>query len=249
MKDMKEALGSSAKADITHVRAGMRNYTARACEYGNDKYERANYLRPTGEAAHTRPTRADFERLRVYLRGAISHFSRILDAMELHQATDPALLDVEGMRRAAYAPDTDPGNDKVGPSNLPHFCGGFASAMMGLEQAINAGLLPADPGVTWEKKAQPIAVGHDERDVVRPAEVAEQRRCIPYKFAVGDRVKIGGDARAAGTVGYVFALEALDGFGRPTYCIDPEPDKRVGCTGMPYANEGQLEACPFQETP
>ncbi|MCP4469036.1 MAG: hypothetical protein GY813_20115, partial [Halieaceae bacterium] len=57
----------------------------------------------------------------------------------------------EGMRRAAYAADTDPGNDKVGPSNLPHLAHLSAGLMMAIEQSINSGLLPADPGQTWDK--------------------------------------------------------------------------------------------------
>lgn len=150
MKDLKAALGSDIKADITHVRTEFSNYTARACMYGNVKYERANYLRPTGGVHHTEPTAEDFERFRAYLRAAISHAQQTLDAMEIHQSQDPELKDVDGMRRAAYAVDTDvtPGA-KVGASFLPHVAPACASLNMAITQAVHCGLLPRDPGPTW----------------------------------------------------------------------------------------------------
>lgn len=151
LKDMKEGLRSARKADITHVRMPMLVYASRACEYGSVKYERSNFLRPTGDGGHTKPTKADFERLRGYLRAGLSHTVTVLDAMEAHQAGDPQLLDVAGMKRAAYCEDTDvtPGQ-AVGASLLPHLCGALASFNMALAQAVACGLLPADPGRPWE---------------------------------------------------------------------------------------------------
>lgn len=144
MKDMKEGLTSARKADITHVRGPFMVYTARPCEYGSDKYERSNFLRPAGG------TKADFIRFRQYLRAALSHVVSTLDSMERHQAGDPDLLDEAGMRAAAYAADTDrqPGA-KVGASLLPHVAHGCASLMMAVTQAAESGLLPADPGTPW----------------------------------------------------------------------------------------------------
>lgn len=152
LKDIKEAMGPGAarKPDLTHLRSTFSTYTVRPCEYGCDKYERANYLRITGNVAHKEPTADDFTRLRVYLRAAMSHVMQTLDSMELHQANDPNLLDVEGMKRAAYAVDTDtkPGQ-KIGPSLLPHIAPACASLMMAIEQATACGLLPRDPGTPW----------------------------------------------------------------------------------------------------
>lgn len=148
VKDMKEALSSGRKPDITHIRTPLLVYGARACEYGSDRYERANYLRATDG------TKADFLRLRAYLGAALRHVSAVVDSMEAHQAGDPQLDDVEGMKRAAYAEDTDaPPSGKVGPSLLPHLCGAVASLNMAITQATAAGLLPADPGQPWA--AQP----------------------------------------------------------------------------------------------
>lgn len=150
LKDVKEALGSARKPDITHLRSAFATYVSRPCEYGCDKYERANYLRATGEGAHEQPTGTDFERFRSYLRAMISHGLLVLDAMERHQANDPQLLDVDGMKRAAYAVDTDmkPGQ-KIGASLLPHVAMCGSSMMMAIEQAVDCGLLPRDPGTPW----------------------------------------------------------------------------------------------------
>lgn len=144
LTDLKAALGNGSKPDITHVRKPLMNYIARACEYGSAKYERANYMRPTGSS------REDFIRFGAYLRSAISHFVETADAMELHLSQDPKLEDLEGMRAAMYAADTDvtPGAS-VGASGLPHVAHGLAGAMMALVQATGAGMLPADPGQPW----------------------------------------------------------------------------------------------------
>lgn len=161
-KDMKEALGNARKADTTHVRRSFQIYTARPCEYGCDKYERANFMRPTGDGPHAEPTTADFARLRVYLRAARDHIDDTLESMERHQSQDPKLEDVEGMKRAAYAVDTDakPGQ-KIGASFLPHVAHACASLNMAITQATDCGLLPKDPGTPWrdaleEKLREPL---------------------------------------------------------------------------------------------
>jgi hypothetical protein len=146
MKDQKEALHNHRKPDITHCRRSFKVYAARACEYGEAKgYERANYLRPAGESLGD-----DFKRLRAYLRAGISHFEAVLDSLEHHQANDPRLEDVEGMRAAAFAPDTDT-DGRFPASLLPHLCGGSASIVMAIEQAVTCGLLPEDPGQPWTR--------------------------------------------------------------------------------------------------
>lgn len=138
LQDMKAALRSGAKPQFSHVRSGVKTYIARNCEYGSDKYERANYLRPTPSIAD------DFERLRGYAEAAERHLTGLTDSLERHQALDPLLEDVEGMKRAAYAADEE--------SGLPHVGGLVTSAMMLIEQAIQCGLLPKDPGQPWKKR-------------------------------------------------------------------------------------------------
>ena len=143
--DLKAALGNSSKPDLTHVRKTLMTYIARACEYGDAKYERANYMRPAGD------TKENFLRYRAYARAAASHIMETLDAMELHQSLDPDLKDVVGMRAAMYAADTDfTEGVKVGASGLPHLAHAAASLMMTIVQAALAGDLPSDPGRPWE---------------------------------------------------------------------------------------------------
>ena len=153
LKDLKEGLSSSRKPDITHVRLPFMIYTARACELGDVKYERSNFLRRVSDGPE--PTAEDFKRFRAYLRACASHLFHTLDAMERHQAQDPNLEDIEGMKRAAFAPDTDvsPGG-KVGASGLPHVSPACSSLMMAITQAVDCGLLPADPGRPWEAEAK-----------------------------------------------------------------------------------------------
>jgi hypothetical protein len=156
VKDLKEGLSSARKADVTQARGGIKRYLSRACEYGNAKYARANFLRPTveggkrGGGGAVEQTRADFERFRSYLRAASSHLDAVLDSMEYHQAIDNELVDADGMRRAAYAEDEDakPGCP-IGASGLPHVAHAVASLMMAIEQATLYGLLPHDPGQPW----------------------------------------------------------------------------------------------------
>lgn len=147
LSDAKAALRRGVKPDITHVRTPLMNYVARNCEYGEDKYERSNFLRPTDNG------KPAFERYRAYLRAAVAHTIKVLDAMERHQAMDPKLEDVKGMKKAAFAIDTDPDTTgKVGPSLLSHIGGAAASLNMALAQAVDAGLLPEDPGTPWRNK-------------------------------------------------------------------------------------------------
>lgn len=178
LKDTKEGTRGGRKPDTTHVRSSFLTYTARPSEYGDDKYERANYLRPTGDAIHTTPTKADVDRFRNYLRAGMDHARKALDAIERHQALDPHFEDIAGLRRAAYAVDTDetPGNP-IGPSLLPHVAPACSSYMMAIEQAVNCGLLPVDPGQPWRSNAEVIIARYcdgDEAEVFhrRPAPVA-----------------------------------------------------------------------------
>jgi len=167
-RDLKEALSSGRKPDITHVRGPFKTYTARPCEYGSAKYVRGNFLRPAAPegALLSARTRANFERFRAYLRAAASHIDATLDAMERHQARDGELTDVRGMVQAAYAVDTDakPGCP-VGPSLLPHVAHACASLMMAVTQAVDFGLLPEDPGRPWETKMVSLGfLGHERAE-------------------------------------------------------------------------------------
>lgn len=185
MKDLKEGLSSARKADITHVRKAFMTYTSRPCEYGSAKYERANFLRAATPVPEGAPIAGDFVRLRQYLRAATSHIADVLDSMERHQAGDPNLLDVDGMRRAAYAVDTDvtPGA-KVGASMLPHVAHACASLMMAVTQAANAGLLPLDPGTPWVQ-----APARERFEIVALNEIDDRPRFFADSLDAEDHLK------------------------------------------------------------
>jgi hypothetical protein len=180
VKDMKEGLSSARKPDLTHVRTPFMVYTSRNCDYGNFKYERANYLRPVSPNGYSgRPTREDFERYRAYLRAAFSHLAQTLDALEHHQSTDPQLEDVDGMTDAAYAVDVDPDTSgKVGPSFLPHLGGTCASLNMAITQAVRCGLLPTDPGQPWRDASCASPAAERARDVWRAQESEKTARAL-----------------------------------------------------------------------
>ena len=146
MKDLKASLGNGIKPPISHVRGPMKTYIARGCDYGTAKYMvRANFLRPAGVPG----IRGAFIRLGEYIESVDRHVTAFQDAMERHLSLDPELSDVEGMKTAAYAADDSPGNDKVGPSLLPHLAHAAAALNMAITQAVYAGLLPEDPGQPW----------------------------------------------------------------------------------------------------
>lgn len=136
-KDMKQALQSGIKPDTTHVRGPTRVYIARAQEFGDFKYERANCYREAPDDVK------DVDRLRGYLRACVDHAQELLDSLERHQANDPNLEDVEGTKQACYAPDKD--------SKVPAIAHAAASLNIAITQAVEAGLLPADPGQPWRE--------------------------------------------------------------------------------------------------
>jgi hypothetical protein len=134
--DMKEGL-TNGKPQLSQLPQAGLVYTARAFEYGCSptKYERGNYLRPTLD------TLADFDRLLSYLDALLRHATKITTEMNRARGcTDQTETD---LRAAAMCIDKE--------SGLPHLCGMMASGMMAIQQAVDAGLIPADPGRPWEK--------------------------------------------------------------------------------------------------
>jgi hypothetical protein len=189
VKDLKEGLNSSRKADTTHVRKSLKIYVARPCEWGSVKYERANFARPASShpPGSAEAVKADFNRLRAYLRAASDHIADALDSMERHQAGDPDLRDVDGMKRAAYAVDTDakPGCP-FGASGLPHIAPAAASLMMAIEQATLYGLLPADPGQPWAADSREEGLPQKDDPAAERARIARLAAEVAAEFTAGD---------------------------------------------------------------
>ncbi len=129
--DMKAALGGK-KPPLAHVSIGLLNYTARAHQYGAHKYAIGNYLRPS-------PDGDDVGRLLDYISAAQRHLAQWSDSIIrfLGEGKDKE----ETKEKAVYSADPE--------SGLPHSAHATASLSMALQQAIDVGLLPADPGITW----------------------------------------------------------------------------------------------------
>jgi len=135
--DMKEGL-TNGKPQLSQLPQAGLIYTARAFEYGCSptKYERGNYLRPTVD------TLTDFDRLLSYLDALLRHATKLTTEMNRARGcTDQTEAD---LKAAAMCIDKE--------SGLPHLCGMMASGMMAIQQAADAGLIPADPGRPWERK-------------------------------------------------------------------------------------------------
>lgn len=136
--DMKAGL-TNGKPQLSQLPLAALVYATRAAEYGNSpgKYERGNYLRPTVD------TLADFHRLLGYLDASLRHTNKV--TTEMNRAlgcTDHTKVD---LMTGANCIDHE--------SGLPHLCGALMSIMIGIQQAVDSGLIPADPGRPWEKKS------------------------------------------------------------------------------------------------
>lgn len=127
--DMKEGL-RGGKPSLSHMPIGALTWAARVFQYGAKKYERGNYLRPQVDK------RADFDRLEAYIDAALRHIYAVTTEMEwMRGNTD---LD-QGYQLLI-------GGYQDSESKLPHLAHALCSLMMAIQQGINAGILPADPG-------------------------------------------------------------------------------------------------------
>lgn len=133
--DMKEGL-RGGKPALSHMPLGALTWAARVFQYGSQKYERGNYLRPQVDK------RADFDRLEAYIDAALRHILAVTTEMEwMRGNTD---LDQGYQLLIGAYQDSE--------SKLPHLAHALCSLMMAIQQGINAGILPADPGKPWEGK-------------------------------------------------------------------------------------------------
>lgn len=131
--DMKAGVGG-IKAPLSQLPKASLVYASRAFQYGATKYKPGNYLRPPGSGNDT-------ERLLDYISAAQRHLAAWATEIMRSIGTGRAALE---LKQACYAADDE--------SGLPHVSHALASLLMGVQQAVDAGLLPDDPGVTWGKK-------------------------------------------------------------------------------------------------
>lgn len=136
--DMKEGL-TAGKPCLSEIPHAPLVYAARGFEYGHSpgKYERGNYLRPQVDRL------ADFHRMQFYLDAVFRHGTKL--TTEMNRALGCTDCSEVKLKAAAMAQDEE--------SGLSHLCGMLANLMMLVQQAVDAGLIPADPGQPWLKKA------------------------------------------------------------------------------------------------
>lgn len=126
------------KPQLSQVPYDALVYASKGFEYGCApwKYKRGNYLIPTPDLL------AAFDRLALYLDAGLRHLTKVTTAMNRARGcTDMADAD---LKAGAYAEDPE--------SGLPHLVGGVCSIMMAIQQAVDAGLLPAELGQPWESR-------------------------------------------------------------------------------------------------
>lgn len=143
-RDLKSALKVSKPIMAYSDYAGLV-YDARQREYGNDKYKQTgNYLRPPP------PGCSDVDRALQYLSASLRHTHKVCHSIIRNlgngRDSEPTLAD------AVYCRDTDTDETGFPPSGLPHIGGALTSLCMAIQQLVDAGLLPADPGTPWRKE-------------------------------------------------------------------------------------------------
>lgn len=134
--DMKEGL-TGGKPMLSELPYAALVYAARGFEYGHSpgKYERGNYLRPTVDVL------ADFHRMQFYLDAVLRHVTKL--TTEMNRALGCGDKTEAELKAAAMTMDVE--------SGLSHLTGMLANGMMAVQQAVDAGLICADPGQPWLK--------------------------------------------------------------------------------------------------
>lgn len=134
--DLKDSLYGK-KPQLSHMPMAALVWAARAFQYGAQKYERGNYLRPQVDK------RADFDRLEAYIDATLRHIFSVTTEMEWARGNTP----LEGSQvLVAGFTDTE--------SGLPHLAHALCSLMMAIQQGVDAGILVQDPGQAWENKVR-----------------------------------------------------------------------------------------------
>lgn len=135
--DMKEGL-TNGKPQLSQLPHAALVYAARGFEYGcsPNKYERGNYLRPQVDML------ADFHRLLFYADAVLRHATKL--TTEMNRVLGCTDKTKEDLLKGVNTVDIE--------SNLSHLTGMLANGMMAVQQAVDAGLIPADPGQPWLNK-------------------------------------------------------------------------------------------------
>lgn len=131
--DMKAGVGK--KPQVAYMSPAALNYMARGHQYGAEKYAMGNYLRAAPEGT------TDLMRLFEYYSALIRHAAAGCDSIIRFLGEGRNAVGTEA--RAAFAKDLE--------SGLPALCHIGATYSMMVQQAVDAGLLPFDPGTPWKE--------------------------------------------------------------------------------------------------
>lgn len=129
--DLKAGVGT--KAPLAQVPKILDVYASRGHQFGAVKYEIGNYMRPPREGV------SDVERLLEYISACRRHLGDWSD--EIVRFLGGGVNAKATLQEACYAADKE--------SHGPHAIHAAATLGMALQQAADAGLMPADPGKTW----------------------------------------------------------------------------------------------------
>lgn len=132
LADLKAGAGGK-KAPLHQWPPAPLKWGGRVGQYGGVKYHDGNYMR--GPA-----TGDDVDRLLDYISAAQRHLASW--ANSIMRFKGGARLAPATVQEACYAADDESGQ--------PHGGHALASLYMGIQQAVDAGLVPEDPGITWE---------------------------------------------------------------------------------------------------
>lgn len=132
------------KARLGHIPYAAKVYGARAGEFGDDKYHApGNYLRAFPD---------DTERGKVigvlrYGESVDRHFSRVMTSIMRWLGNGRGAA-ASGAAAVGVVDDTD---GEIS-SFLPDLAHAYMALGMMIQKAVDAGLLPVDPGVTWDRE-------------------------------------------------------------------------------------------------
>ncbi len=206
MSDLKQALTSGTRVELTQIPRSALVYTARGLGYGSDKYARSNFY------GAPPPGVTELARLLGYIDATMRHLTRVADAINRAIGTGGDVV-------AAASTVDDDGGGKFPPSMLPDLAHALASLAIGVECGTNAGLLPVDPGQPWTKHPMYAAVlarrnapaeslaQKDDPDAERRR--VETLRQTPLEAAVSDALDHYADQHAANVQASVQASATL----------------------------------------
>ncbi len=166
--DMKHGLVSS-RPKLSIIGKHAMVYLCRAMEYGAAKYARGNFHGDPPDGV------SKTDRVLGYVDAALRHLTEVAQAANVAKGTG-------GDERAAFLVTDDVSSGGFPASGLPHIAHALASLMVLVEVGVQDGILPADPGQPWSRRA---GEGLPQKD--DPA--AERERVAALRARTGENAQ------------------------------------------------------------